>query len=92
LIFINRGPILWYLKRQDTVEASTFGSEFIAAKIAVEMIKGLRYKLRMMGVQVEGPTNVFCDNESVKENLTKPKCNLKKQQHDAIAYHQVCEV
>jgi len=46
LIFINRGPILWYLKRQDTVEASTlFGLEITAAKVAVEMIEGLRYKL-----------------------------------------------
>ncbi len=54
LIFVNRAPILWYSKRQNTVEASTFGSEFIAAKIAVEMVEGLRYKLRMMGVQVDG--------------------------------------
>jgi hypothetical protein len=92
LIFINRGPILWYLKRQDTVEASIFGSEFIAAKVAVEMIEVLRYKLRMMGVQVEGPTDVYCDNESVEKNLTKPKSILKKKQHNAIAYHQVCEV
>ena len=87
LIFINRAPILWYSKRQNTVEASTFGSEFIAAKIAVETIEGLRYKLRMMGVQVEGPTNVFCDNESVVKNLTKPESTLKKK-HNAIAYHR----
>ena len=32
LIFINRAPILWYLKLQNTVEASTLGLEFIAAK------------------------------------------------------------
>jgi hypothetical protein len=38
LIFCNRAPILWYSKRQNTVETSTFGSEFIAAKIAVELI------------------------------------------------------
>ena len=44
-----------------------------------------------MGVQVEGPTHVFCDNESVGTNLTKPGSNLKKK-HNAIAYHQVCEV
>jgi hypothetical protein len=25
-IFVNGTPILWYLKRQNTVEASTFGS------------------------------------------------------------------
>jgi hypothetical protein len=33
----------------DTVELSTFGSEFIAMKIAFELIaEGLRYKLWMM--------------------------------------------
>ena len=90
LIFVNRAPILWYSKRQNTVEASTFGSEFIAAKIAVEMVEGLRYKLRMMGIQVDGPTNVFCDNESVVKNSTKPESTLKKK-HNAIAYHRVRE-
>jgi hypothetical protein len=90
LIFVNRAPILWYSKRQNTVETSTFGSEFIAAKTAVEMVEGLRYKLRMMGVQVDGPTNLFCDNESVVSNATKPESTLKKK-HNAIAYHRVRE-
>jgi hypothetical protein len=27
LIFVNRAPILWYSKQQNTVETSTFGSE-----------------------------------------------------------------
>jgi hypothetical protein len=42
IIFVNCASILWYSKRQNTVELSTFGSEFIAAKTAVDMIKGLR--------------------------------------------------
>jgi hypothetical protein len=88
LIIVNRTPILWYSKRQNTVEALTFGSEFIAAKFAVEMIEGLRYKLRMMGVQVDGPTNVFCDNESVVKNSTRPESTLKKK-HNMIANHRV---
>ena len=48
LIFINRAPITWYSKRQNTVEASTFGSKFIALRVRCEMNDGLRYKLRMM--------------------------------------------
>ena len=90
LIYVNRAPILWYSKRQNTVETSTFGSEFVAARIAVEMVEGLRYKLRMMGVQVDGPTNVFCDNAAVVMNTTKPESTLKKK-HNAIAYHRVRE-
>jgi hypothetical protein len=30
LIFVNRAPIIWYSKRQNTVETSTFGSDFVA--------------------------------------------------------------
>ena len=90
LIYINRAPILWYSKRQNTVETSTFGSEFVAARIAVEMVEGLRYKLRMMGVDIDGPTYVFCDNEGVVKNATKPESTLKKK-HNAIAYHRVRE-
>ena len=69
---MNKAPILWHSKRQNTVESSTFGSEFIVMRTAVEMVKGLRYKLRMMGVEIEGPCNTFCDKDSVVLNTTRP--------------------
>jgi hypothetical protein len=59
-------------------------------RIAVEQIEGLRYKLRMMGVPIEGPANVFCDNQSVFKNCSYPESTLKKK-HNAIAYHRVRE-
>jgi hypothetical protein len=55
IIFCNRAPIIWFSKQQNTIETSTFGSEFIAARIAVELIEGLRYKLRMFGIPIDGP-------------------------------------
>jgi hypothetical protein len=90
LIFCNKASIIWYSKRQNTVETSTFGSECIAAKIAVELIEGLRYKLRMFGVPIDGPANMYCDNNSVVTSSTKPESTLKKK-HNAIAYHKVRE-
>jgi hypothetical protein len=90
LIYLNRAPILWYSKAQNTVESSTFGSEFIAMRIGVEMIEALRYKLRMFGIPIEGPANVFCDNKSVVTNSTIPTSTLKKK-HNSIAYHRVRE-
>jgi hypothetical protein len=90
LLFVQRTPVIWYSKRQNTVESSTFGSEFVAMKTAVEQIEALRYKLRMMGVPLSGPTNVFCDNESVFKNATKPESVLKKK-HNVIAYHRTWE-
>ena len=55
LIYANRAPILWYSKQQNTVKSSTFGSKFVATRIATDMIEGLRYKLHMMGIKVEAP-------------------------------------
>jgi len=72
IILIQGTPILWYSKRQNTVESSTFGSEFVALKIATEMVEGLRYRLGMMGVPIDGPVNTFCDNDSVVKNVTNP--------------------
>jgi len=71
VIFLNETPIKWYSKRQNTIESLTFGSEFMAAKIAVKMNDALRYKLRMFGILIEGPSNGFCDNESVIKNVKK---------------------
>eukprot|EP00978_Attheya_sp_CCMP212_P005282 scaffold11749_cov55-Attheya_sp.AAC.6 len=65
LIYVNNAPIIWYTKKQNTVEAATYGSEFVAARIAVEMAEGLLYKLRMFGIAVELPIHIFCDNRSV---------------------------
>jgi len=90
LIFINRAPIIWYLKAQNTIETSTFGSEFTAMWIAVELLESLRYKLRMFGIPLEGPANVFGDNTSVVTNATIPSSTLKKK-HNSIAYHRVRE-
>jgi hypothetical protein len=59
-------------------------------KTAIDMIEGLRYKLRMMGIPLIGPTSVFCDNESIVKNSTAPESQLKKW-HNAIAYHRARE-
>ena len=90
LIFCNRAPIIWFSKRQNTVEASTFGSEFQAMKNAVELLEALRYKLRMFGVPIDGPSNIFCDNEAVYKNTSLPESTLKKKHH-SIAYHRCRE-
>jgi hypothetical protein len=90
IIYLNCSPILWYSKAQSTVESSTFGSEFIAMRIMVELLESMRYKLRMMGIPIDGPANVFCDNKSVVTNATVPTSTLKKK-HNSIAYHRVRE-
>jgi len=90
LIYLICAPIIWFSKAQSTVESSTFGSEFIAMKIYVEMIEALRYKLRMFGIPIDGPANLFGDNKSVITNATVPTSTLKRK-HNSIAYHHVRE-
>ena len=82
--------MLWFSERQTTVESSTFGSETVAMQIAVEMIEGLRYKLRMIGVPVDGPADVFCDDESAVKNAGRPESPLKKK-HQAVSFHRIRE-
>ena len=90
IIFVNNSPIIWYIKRHNTVESSRFGSEFIALRIATEMIEGLRYNLRMFGVTIDGTTDVFCDNQSVVTNVSIPSYVLNKK-YNSICYHRVRE-
>ena len=43
-----------------------------------------------MGVPIDGPTNVFCDNEAVYKNVSSSDSQLKKK-HNSICYHKVRE-
>ena len=73
------------------METSSFGSEFEALKTAVELTEGLRYKLRMMEVPLDGPAHIMADNQSVIKNSSAPESMLKKKSN-SIAYHYyVCE-
>ena len=54
-------------------------------KTAVEMLQALCYKLRWFGVPIDGPVNIFGDNESVIDSSQKPEATL------SIAYHKTRE-
>lgn len=90
IIYLQNTPVIWFSKRQNTVETSSFGSEFVALRIATELIQSLRYKLRMFGVAIDGPTDVLCDNQSVTKNASVPTSTLTKK-HNSICYHRVRE-
>ena len=67
---MQNAPIVWFSKRQNTVEAATFGSDFVALRICKELVVALRYKLRMFGFPFDGPLDVFCDNRGVVMNAS----------------------
>jgi hypothetical protein len=90
MIFCNMALIDWLSKRQATIEGSVFGAEFVAMKHGIETVRGIRYKLRMMGVPISGPTYIYGDNMSVINNTSKPESVLKKKSN-SISYHAVRE-
>jgi hypothetical protein len=90
IMFINSAVISWCSKKQGSVEGATFGSEFMVMKTFAEVKKGVRYKLRMMGIPIDGPTYVYWDSMSVLHNTSNPESTLKKKSN-SIAYHLVRE-
>ena len=90
LLFLNKTPVKWYSKRQNTVETSTYGSEVVAGRIAVDLVVELRYKLRMLGVPVVGPSKLFGDNQSMVTTVSLPHSILKKKSN-ACSYHRCRE-
>ena len=88
IVFLNNAAVIWFSKKQNTVESSSFGSEFVALRIARDLIMGLWYKLRMFGVPIVGPASVLCDNHGVVKNTSLPDSVLSKR-HNAINYNVV---
>jgi len=89
-VFLNSSPIVWMSKKQATIETSVFGAEFVAMKHGIETVRGIRFKLRMMGVPIAGPTYVYGDNMSVIHNTQRPESTLKRKCNQ-ICYHAIRE-
>jgi hypothetical protein len=60
-------------------------------KHGIKMLRGLRYKFRMMGVPLSGPTYVYGDNKSQVTNSSRPESTLKKK-CISICYHEIREL
>ena len=90
LHFLNQTPIDAYTKRQSTVETATYGSEFVAARTAVDQIIDIRTTLRYLGVPIRDKSYMFGDNRSVVTSSTIPNSTISKRHHLA-SYHRVRE-
>ena len=88
VIFLNCAPIYWFSKKQGSTEISTFSSEFVTMQQCCEYVKGLRYKLRMMGINVSNPTLIYGDNQSLMWNTKVPESALKKK--SAVMTYKFC--
>ena len=89
-IFLNTALINWLSKKRANIEGSVFGAEFVDMKTSVEALRGIIYKLRIMGVPLTGTSYVYGNNMSVIYNTSRPESTLKKKSN-SICYHDVRE-
>ena len=69
---------------------STFSSEYLALKTAVEEAHGIRLLLQSIGVPVKGPINIHSDSESVLVSAANPGHDMKRK-HLVISYNYTRE-
>lgn len=90
LVFVGKTIIASYSKRQNTVETSTYSSELVAFRAAVDKAIAVRFNLRALGLKVTKPVVMLCNSSSVCSNLQLPSSTLKKK-HQAVAWHRCRE-
>ena len=89
-IYIGDMLFRYSSKRQKSIATSTYSAEFVALRHAVEEAQAARFLLQSIGVPIDGPVNIYSDNESVLKSALTPGNELKRR-HIAIAYHAVQE-
>ena len=90
IVYLNSAPTNWSSKTQGSCKTSTYGAEMLVMKHTTEVVRGLHYKLRMMGIPVEEPAFIFGDNQSVLANTINPGSTIKKKMH-SIVFHFIRE-
>jgi hypothetical protein len=84
---VAQSPVFYtFSKQQATIKTATYGSEFVAAHIAVEQIIDVRY----LGVAVKRKTLMFGHNQSVIASSTESQLLINKW-NNALSYYWVWE-
>ena len=90
MIYIGDILIKSVSKHQKCIATSTFSSEFLALKTAVEEAHSLSLLMQSIGVPLKGPINIHCDSASVLQSAGNPGNKLKRK-YVSIAFNFVRE-
>ena len=82
-IHLNITLVQWFSKKQSTVGIPIIGTEFVTTKQGIDALRDLRYKLRMMGIPILGPSYIY--------NTSKPVSVLRKKSN-SVCYYAICEL
>ena len=86
LHMLNQTPSAWTSTRQNQVETTTYGLEFMAACQAVKQTIDLHYTLCMFSVLLDGPSWILGDNQAVINSTMIPHASLSKC-WNVLSYH-----
>ena len=84
----NMTPMMWYSKKQATLETGTYSAEFLAAYTCMEHIVDQRNLFRYLGVPVHEISYVCRDNKSQVKSSTFTYAQLNKR-YNILCFHFV---
>lgn len=87
LLLTNDTSIKWISKRQEIVEITTYGSELLLDKQAIELILEYRYILMIMSARLKKSALLLRANNGVLLNTTMQSSVLKKR-HCVVSYYR----
>ena len=70
IFFLWKRQLFWFFNKHNTVDSSTFWSEFVPKGIIRDFIVALGYKLNMFEESLHGPSDTMCDNQGVVKNTS----------------------
>jgi len=88
--FLNKTPICWFSMKLNTVETSTYDSDFSTLLFAVDQVMSICQDQRYLAVPIAGPSYIFTDNKAVVDSSVNPSYRLKKR-HKILSWHTVCQ-
>ena len=59
-------------------------------KQGIGAVRGLKYKLRMMGIPISGPSYIYGDSMPMLHDTFKPESVIRKK-IISVCFHTVCE-
>jgi hypothetical protein len=87
IIMLAGAAVAWGSKQQSVVALSTFEAEYIAACTCGQEVVWIRGLLGDLGIKLEQPTTIFCDNQAAIASTQNP--GSKRAKHIDIRYHWV---
>lgn len=89
-LFLNQSPIVWSSKKQEIIATSTMEAEYIAAYHATLKVMAMQQRLKEIGINIELPIILFCDNEPAIALATNPMSS-QRSDHIDRKYHKIRE-